>query len=162
HDADIVVLEVQRHALDAARELDHLAGLDAIEPVDAGNAVADRQHLADFRDIGLGAEIRDLLLEDCRNFGGADVHQPSPFIASSSFWSFVFNELSTMRLPTRTTMPPNRAGSTRVSTETFEPTAWRRAAVTASCCWAVSACAEVTSAATSPRRRASVARKALI
>src|SRR5688572_26042054 len=34
-DADIVDLEVQRHAADAVLEGDHLAGLDVVEPVDA-------------------------------------------------------------------------------------------------------------------------------
>ena len=74
HDADIVALEIQRHAFDAVRELDHLAGLDLVEAVDAGDAVADRQHLADLGDFGLLAEIGDLVLEDRGNFGGADIH----------------------------------------------------------------------------------------
>ena len=74
HDADIVALEVQRHALDAAGELDHLAGLDAVEAVDAGDAVTDGEDLADFGDFGFGAEVGDLLLEDGRDFGGADIH----------------------------------------------------------------------------------------
>ena len=60
--------------LHAALELDHLAGLDVVEAVDAGDAVADRQHLADFGDLGLLAEILDLLLEDCGDFRGADIH----------------------------------------------------------------------------------------
>jgi hypothetical protein len=64
HDADIVRLEVQRHALDAAVELDHLAGLDVVEPVDAGDAVADAEHGADLADLGVGAEACDLLLDD--------------------------------------------------------------------------------------------------
>src|SRR6185437_9463921 len=34
-DADIVGLEVERHALDAVRELDHLAGLHLVQAVDA-------------------------------------------------------------------------------------------------------------------------------
>ncbi len=51
HDADVVGLEVERHALDAVVELDHLAGLDVVEAVDAGDAVADRQHGADFGDL---------------------------------------------------------------------------------------------------------------
>ena len=46
HDADIVAFEVERHAAHAALEFDHLAGLHIVEPVDAGDAVADRQHLA--------------------------------------------------------------------------------------------------------------------
>ena len=74
HDADIVALEVERHALDAAGELDHLAGLDVVEAVDAGDAVTDGEDLADLGDFGLGAEIGDLLLEDGRDFGGADIH----------------------------------------------------------------------------------------
>ena len=69
----------ERHAADAASELDHLAGLDLVEAVDAGDAVADRQHLADLGDLGLLAEILDLLLEDRGDFGGADVHQPTSF-----------------------------------------------------------------------------------
>ena len=51
HDADIVGLEVEGHALGAVVELDHLAGLDVVEAVDAGDAVADRQHGADFGDL---------------------------------------------------------------------------------------------------------------
>ena len=58
-----------------ARELDHLAGLDVVEAVDAGDAVADRQHLADVGDLGLLAEVLDLLLEDRGDLCGADVHQ---------------------------------------------------------------------------------------
>jgi hypothetical protein len=74
HGADIVCLEVQRHALDAARELDHLAGLDVVEAVDAGNAVADRQHGADLGHLGVGAEIGDLVPDDLRDFCGTDIH----------------------------------------------------------------------------------------
>ena len=74
HDADIVGFEVQRHALDAAGELDHLAGLDVVEAVDARDAVADREHLADLGDLGFGAEILDLRFQDGRDFSGLDVH----------------------------------------------------------------------------------------
>jgi len=74
HDADIVGFEIERHAFDAALELDHFAGLHVVEAVDAGDAVADGEHLADFGDFGLLAEILDLVLEDCGNFRGADIH----------------------------------------------------------------------------------------
>ncbi len=40
-DADIVALEIERHAAHAVLELDHLAGLDVVEAIDAGDAVAD-------------------------------------------------------------------------------------------------------------------------
>ncbi len=52
HDADIVALEVERHAAHAALELDHLTGLDLVEAVDAGDAVTDGENLADFGDRG--------------------------------------------------------------------------------------------------------------
>ncbi len=74
HDADIVDFEVQRHAADAVGELDHLAGLDVVEPVDAGDAVTDGQHLADFGDFGFLPEILDLILEDRGDLGGPDIH----------------------------------------------------------------------------------------
>src|SRR6185369_13350085 len=48
HDTDVVGFQVQRHAARAVLELDHLTGLDVVEAVDAGNAVADGQHLSDF------------------------------------------------------------------------------------------------------------------
>jgi hypothetical protein len=52
HDADIVGFEVQRHAPDAAGELDHLTGLHVVEAVDARDTVADAEHAAHFGDFG--------------------------------------------------------------------------------------------------------------
>ncbi len=74
HDADIVDLEVQRHAARAVGEFDHLAGLDLVEPIDAGDTVTDGKHLADFGDFGFLPEILDLLLEDRGDLGGPDIH----------------------------------------------------------------------------------------
>src|SRR5207302_8080041 len=73
HDTDVVGFEIERHAPGTVLELDHLAGLDVVEPIDAGDAVADGQHLSDFGNLGLLAEILDLVLEDRGNFRGADV-----------------------------------------------------------------------------------------
>ena len=67
-DTHVVLLEVQDHAFDAARELDHFASLDAVEAVDAGDTVADRQNLTDIGDFGFNAKILDLRLQDARNF----------------------------------------------------------------------------------------------
>ena len=80
-DADVVGLEVQRHPLDTAGKFDHLAGLHLVEAVDASDAVADREYLADLGDLGLGAEAGDLLLNNRGDFRGADIHYPIPFIA---------------------------------------------------------------------------------
>ena len=74
HDADIVDFEIERHAARAVGELDHLAGLHLVETVDAGDAVADRQHLADLGDFRLLAKILDLLLEDRGDLSGPDIH----------------------------------------------------------------------------------------
>ena len=41
-DADIIGLEIERHAAHAVLELDHLAGLHIVEAVNAGDAVTDR------------------------------------------------------------------------------------------------------------------------
>src|SRR5436309_1279263 len=75
HDTDIVGLEVERHPLRAVVELDHLAGLDVVEAVDSGDAVADREHGADFRHLSFGVEIRDLVADDAGDFSGADIHR---------------------------------------------------------------------------------------
>ena len=111
HDADVVDFEVERHAAHAVLELDHLAGLHVVEAVDAGDAVADRQHLADFGDFRLLAEILDLILQDRGDFCGADIHQPASFIACLIALSLVRSELSTMREPSLTVSPPMIAGS---------------------------------------------------
>ena len=121
HDADVVALEVQRHAARAVLELDHLAGLDLVEAVGAGDAVADAQHLADFGDFRLGAEIGDLALENRRNFCGADIHQPTSFMARRIALSLVRSEPSTMRDPSLTIRPPMIEGSTLTSSSTSRP-----------------------------------------
>ena len=100
-------LEVEGHALHAVLEFDRLAGLNIVETVNAGDAVADRQHLTDLAHLGFIAEISDLILEDRRNFCGADIHhQPTSFIRVRIELSLVFKEASTMREPSLTMMPP--------------------------------------------------------
>ena len=120
HDADVVRFEVQRHALDAAVELDHFTGLDVVEAVDAGDAVANRQHGADFGYLRIGIEIRDLIADDAGNFSGADIHI-QPFIASASLLSLVRMDASIIWLPILTTIPPRISWSIRVSIATSRP-----------------------------------------
>ena len=78
NDADIVLFEVQGHALHAARKLDHFAGLNRIEAVHAGDAVADAQHLADVCNLRFSAEALNLLFEDRGDLGSADIHRVTP------------------------------------------------------------------------------------
>ena len=122
HDADVVGLEVQRHAADAAGKLDHLAGLDVVEPVDARDPVADREHPANLRDLGLLAEVLDLLLQDRGDFSGLDGHYPTSFKTFCRCASLERIELSIIREPTLTTMPPIRLSSTVASILTSLPT----------------------------------------
>src|SRR3981081_3974217 len=161
HDADIVGLEIERHPAHAVLELDHLAGLHVVEAVDAGDAVADRQHLADFRNLGLLAEILDLLLEDRGDFCGADIHQPTSFIACLIELSLVRSEESTIRLPSLTTSPPMMAGSTFTSRPTSLPVTASSVSLMAARCGSLSGSATVTWAVTSPWWRAPLAREAL-
>ena len=119
-DADIIGLEVQGHALHAIGELDHLAGLDIVEAVDAGDAVADAQCGADFRDLGVRIEVRDLVANDAGDFSGADIHV-QPFIADASLLSLVRMDASIISLPSLITIPPRIFGSTWVSSVTSRP-----------------------------------------
>src|SRR5882724_5504321 len=160
HDADIVGFQIQRHAAGAVLELDHLAGLDVVEAVDAGDAVADGQHLSDFGNLSLLAEILDLVFQDRGNFRGADVHQPASFIACLIELSLVRSELSTMRLPSLTTSPPMMEGSTFTLSATSLPVTDFSEVFRASRFLSLSASATVTSAVASPLNFATSARNA--
>ena len=151
HDADIVGFEIERHAPNAARKLDRFARLDVVQAVDAGDAVTHRQHLPDFRDLRLFAEILDLILQDRGDFCGPDVHQPTSFMASLRELSLVLSDPSIMRLPTLRISPPMRSGSTFVSSATSLSSDFLSAFLSAVICASDSGSALVTSAATSPR-----------
>ena len=86
HDADVVGLEVEGHAAHAALEFDHFTGLDIVEAMDAGDTVADAEHLAHFGDLRFGAEAGDLVADDLGDFCGADIHV-QPFIAIARVFS---------------------------------------------------------------------------
>src|ERR1700760_2676974 len=160
HDADVVGFEVERHAAGAVLELHHLAGLDVVEAVDAGDTVTDGQHLSDLGDFGFLSEILDLVLEDRGNFRGADVHQPASFIACLIELSLVRSELSTMRLPSLTTRPPMIEGSIFTLSATSLPVTDFSAVFRASRFLSLSVSATVTSAVASPRNFATSARNA--
>ena len=62
--ADVVLLEVEGDAHDAVLELEPLEGDAVLEPVDAGDAVADLEDGADLREVGLDVELLDSILQD--------------------------------------------------------------------------------------------------
>ena len=75
HRADVVGLEVQREPGDAVGELEHLEGHAVLQAVQARDAVGDRQHGADLRQLGASAvESLDAALEDAGDLVGIDLH----------------------------------------------------------------------------------------
>src|SRR3984893_850597 len=119
--ADVVAFKVQGHAAHAVLELDHFAGLDVVEAIDAGDTIPDREDLAYLGHLCFIAEVRDLVLEDRGNFRGADLHQPASFMRLRIELSLVLRELSTMREPSLTIRPPMSAGSTLTAMSTSPP-----------------------------------------
>ena len=75
HGADALLLEVQRDAEDAVRELEHLAGHGALDAVHARDAVADRDDAADLGHVHVHGEAADLVADDLGDFFGFDVHR---------------------------------------------------------------------------------------
>ena len=73
--ADHLLLEVEGHAHDAARELEQLGREGAREPVDLGDAVADLDDRADVARLGIGVERVDRGLDDVDDLVGADGHR---------------------------------------------------------------------------------------
>src|SRR4029078_7326298 len=80
-DADGVFFEVERQADRAVRELDHLLGHDAREAVDAGDAVAEFEHAADFADIDLSRKLLNFLLNHGCDFVAIKFHRLDTWIS---------------------------------------------------------------------------------
>ena len=83
HDADVVAFQVQRHALNATGEFDHLTGLHIVEAVDPRDPVTDGQHAANFGNLRVLTERLDLVLEDLRNLSCLDRHFIRPLSSCS-------------------------------------------------------------------------------
>src|SRR3954467_11865558 len=75
HGADVIGLEVEREARHVVRELEHLERLAVVEPVDAGDAVGDREDGADLGQVRAAVvDPLDALLEDARDLVWLDLH----------------------------------------------------------------------------------------
>ncbi len=74
NDADIVDFEVEGHAARTVGKFDHFTGLNVVEAVNAGDAVTDGEHLADFGDFCFLPKILDLVFENRGDLGGPDIH----------------------------------------------------------------------------------------
>ena len=67
HRTDLVFLQVHGDPGDAVRERKQLAGHDFLQAVYTGDAIAQREHRADFVDRDLGFVVFDLLANELRN-----------------------------------------------------------------------------------------------
>ena len=75
HGADVVLLEVERQPDHVVRQLEHLERHAVVEPVDAGDPVADLEHGADLREVGgLDVQALDPLAQDAGDLVWLDFH----------------------------------------------------------------------------------------
>ena len=74
HGADRVLLEVQRQAEQAARELDHFTVANVGEAVNAHDAVGDTDHRTDVVGLGGRIELRNPGLDEIADLGSLDGH----------------------------------------------------------------------------------------
>ena len=65
---------------DAVRELDQLAGHDLFQAMDAGDAVADRNHRADLGDVNGALVVLDLLAENAGDFVRSNLSHSSSLL----------------------------------------------------------------------------------
>ena len=76
HRADLIFFQVQRDAENVVREFQHLAGHAAVQAVNARDAVADRNHRADFFDRDRLLVILDLLAQNLCDLVRLDIRHP--------------------------------------------------------------------------------------
>src|SRR5690606_30309751 len=98
HGTDGVLLQVQRHAVDATRELDHLAVHHIGQAVDADDTVGDGDDGAFVAGLGRDVEFLDTSLDDFTNFGRIELLHCSAAPSNSRFQRFgQFRELAAHR-----------------------------------------------------------------
>ena len=116
HGADVVGLEVQRQADDVVRQLEHLERHAVVEPVDAGDPVADLEHGADLGEVRrAGVHALDPLREDASDLVRLDLHVAQcllvmSYAAAATFFRSLSKRLrmlaSRTMFPTCSTRPP--------------------------------------------------------
>jgi hypothetical protein len=85
HRADLVLLQVQGHAVNVARELQQLARHRLAQAVDGGDAVADGDDPAHLGRDQLGLEVLEPRLDDVGDVLGTDAHLLTPFATGLFF-----------------------------------------------------------------------------
>ena len=84
-DAHRILFEVEGQAVHLAGELDHLAGHDVRQAVDAGDAVAYFDHATDLADVDAGLELFNFLLDYGSDLVGFESHEHS-YRSSAGEW----------------------------------------------------------------------------
>jgi hypothetical protein len=74
---DVVLFQVEHHALEAAGELQQLHGHGVLNAVDAGDTVTDVDHGAGLAHLHAGLIVLNLSLDDFADFFGFDLHGPT-------------------------------------------------------------------------------------
>src|SRR5579863_6856685 len=92
--AYLVFLKRERQPGNAVRETEQFAGHDLVEPVQAGNAIAQRHDGPDFVHLDLGIVVRDLLAKKLCNLVCLDLSHAASF---SDQWSVVSDQSSVLR-----------------------------------------------------------------
>ena len=83
HRADLIFFQVQRDAENVVRKCQHFAGHAAVQPVDARDAVAHRDHRADFFDRDRLLVVLDLLAQNLCDFVRFDIRHSCSYSVSS-------------------------------------------------------------------------------
>ena len=102
HGADLIFFEAQGQPGNPVREAEQFAGHDLVEPVQAGDAVAEGCDGTDFVDLDLRVVVRDLLAKKLRNLVCLDL---SHFCSYSDQSSVVSSQCFAKSDATRTAEP---------------------------------------------------------
>jgi hypothetical protein len=80
HRADALFFQIERDAVQAVRELEHLAGHGAFDAVNARDAVAEEMTGADFGDVDVHGVVADVVADDLGNLFSFDLHGRCSFV----------------------------------------------------------------------------------
>src|SRR5690606_39071023 len=142
HRADRVALEVQRKPEGVAGELDHLALHHVGQPVDAADAVGDRDDRALVAGVGRDVQVLDLALEEFADLSRIQLHGvpriPYSFNAPAIWASLPRTEASMTSSPIRIATPPMRSASTWTVALICLPYFCLSVATMSSTCWSTS------------------------
>src|SRR5690606_37529814 len=118
---DVVLLQVEGHAVGFAGKLQQLTGHALVQAPHARDPVAHHNDGTDVLDLHVGLEALDLLFQDGTDLFGPDCHSSHPTFSSRvprrlslRRWSRRATLPSITRSPMRATTPPRKIGRAHV------------------------------------------------